>query len=170
MAVISGGFFMAQRYQTIGKVGAAGCGLFVFVLFFGLVALLVLQFNQDRESARYPGAIPLSSHNNYSGLPFEYRWDDTYLTTDGFTEVYNWYSVKYQLGAESRANDRCILLDGTNEQRLGRRTISVILCNTQDGQMAFVTRSTVLDGRAGLMAGIRDIQAFIAPNSIPASQ
>ena len=84
----------------------------------------------------------MASHSNYRGLPYQYRWDDTYLTTDNFTAVYNWYSVTFDLGAEARALEKCTLLEGTNEQLVVKRHVSVSLCNTPEGQMIFVTRST----------------------------
>jgi len=84
----------------------------------------------------------MASHSNYSGLPSGFRWDDTYRTTDNFIEVYNWYSVKFDLGAEARANGRCLLLEGTQEQFFLERSITVFLCNAQDGQTIFVSRFT----------------------------
>ncbi|MFQ5400582.1 MAG: hypothetical protein ACE5E7_13415 [Anaerolineae bacterium] len=111
---------------------------------FGLAWLLVLAINQERQATRYPGSIPVASHSNYSGLPNGFRWDDTYRTTDNFTDVYNWYSITFDLGAEARALGRCLLLEGTNEQYSLLRSISVFVCNTPGGQMIFVSRSTSL--------------------------
>lgn len=120
----------------------AGCSLIILVFVVGLVTVIALGVSRDRQSARYPGSLAIASHSNYSGLPFAYRWDDTYLTTDNFTVVYNWYSTTFNLGAERRAMEKCIQLEGNNPQLVASRQISVLLCNTPQGQMIFVTRST----------------------------
>jgi hypothetical protein len=77
-------------------------------------------------------------------LPTAFRWDDAYRTSDSFTDVYNWYSTTFDLGAETRAQDRCILLEGANVQYALRRTVSVFVCSTSSGQMVFVSRFTSL--------------------------
>jgi len=105
---------------------------------------VVFALKRDREVVHYPNAVPLASHSNYSGLPFEFRWDNSYLTTDNFTDVYNWYSTTFNLGAESRAIERCILLEGPAESLVIEHYYSILLCNTPQGQHVYVTRSTRL--------------------------
>lgn len=119
-----------------------GCTIMIGIFTFSLFALLIFAFNLDRQSAQYPGSIPISEHSNYRGLPRQYRWDNTYRTGDSFTRVYNWYSTTFALGAESRANGKCILLEGVNQQLIIDRQISVLLCNTGDNQMIYVSRFT----------------------------
>lgn len=105
---------------------------------FALVAVL----NRDRGLVQYPGSTPLSTHSNYASLPRTYRWDDTFRTQDDFTAVYNWYSINFDMGAESRANGSCILLE-TNDQFLrAQRFMSVFICGTPEGQLVFVSRTT----------------------------
>ena len=53
--------------------------------FLCLAAVAAAALHQDRQAARYPGALPISSHSNYSGLPNQFRWDNAYRTTDNFT-------------------------------------------------------------------------------------
>lgn len=106
--------------------------------------LVVFALKRDRNVVHYPNAVPLASHSNYSGLPFAFRWDNSYLTTDNFTAVYNWYSTTFDLGAESRAIERCILLEGPADSLLIERYYSILLCNTPQGQHIYVTRSTRL--------------------------
>lgn len=121
-----------------------GC-LAAFVLAVLLSAgLVVFALKRDRNVVHYPNAVPLASHSNYSGLPFAFRWDNSYLTTDNFTAVYNWYSTTFDLGAESRAIERCILLEGPADSLLIERYYSILLCNTPQGQHIYVTRSTRL--------------------------
>lgn len=104
--------------------------------------LTVLVVSRDRQAAHYPGARFITSHSNYSGFPRQIRWDNSYFTTDNFTDVYNWYSTTFDLGAESRAIERCILLEGPNDQFIVERYLSVLLCNAPEGQFIYVTRTT----------------------------
>jgi hypothetical protein len=117
-----------------------GCGALATLFLFGLALAALLAIKQERLATKYPGSIPIASHSNYSGLPSRFRWDDTYRTTDNFTDVYNWYSVTFELGAESRANGRCLLLEGVQDQILLQRSMTVFLCNTPGGQTIFVSR------------------------------
>ena len=134
---------MKQNYDYNRNL-LLGCGSLSLFLALLMCGLATVAFAQERGAARYPGALAVTSHSNYRGLPYEFRWDDTYLTSDNFTNVYNWYSITYDMGAEARANEKCILLESTNRQLIARRHVTVSLCNTPDGQMIFVTRSTSL--------------------------
>ncbi len=114
------------------------CFVFIFALGFGLVALV----KQDRQQAQYPGSVPIAAHSNYRGLPRSYRWDDAYRTDDGFRAVYEWYSLKFNTGAESRANGSCILLESDDEFFRVERFVSVVICGAPEGQLVFVSRTT----------------------------
>lgn len=114
------------------------CFVFVLAIGFSLVALI----KQDRQQAQYPGSIPISAHSNYKSLPRSYRWDDTFRTDDGFRAVYEWYSLKFNTGAESRANGSCILLESDDEFYRVERFVSVVICGTLEGQLVFVSRTT----------------------------
>jgi hypothetical protein len=119
-----------------------GC-LFVSILtLIALGAMLIFAYQQDRQAAQYPNSVAISSHNNYSGLPRQFRWDNAYRTTDNFTSVYNWYSTTFELGAEARANEKCILLEGSRQRYRVERHTSVFLCNTPGQQLIYVARST----------------------------
>jgi hypothetical protein len=120
----------------------AGCGLFVLVGIAAVISLTAFFIAQDRESARYPDAVPVSNHENYSGLPFNYKWDNVYHTTDPFPAVYNWYSTGFHLGPEMRANGRCIVMEGSQKRLAVTRYMNVLLCDTPDGRMIYVSRST----------------------------
>ncbi|KAA3658304.1 MAG: hypothetical protein DWQ04_25480 [Chloroflexi bacterium] len=122
-----------------------GCGTVMFFFFFIAAFLLLTILNNDRDQALYPGATSVSSHSNYSGLPYEYRWDDSYLVRDNFTTVYQWYSTTFNLGAEARANGDCIQLDGQTSQLRVKRTVNVLLCTTPAGQRVYVTRITAVN-------------------------
>jgi len=122
-----------------------GCGGLSAILFFIAAFALITILSRDREAARYPGATPISSHSNYTGLPFQYRWDDSYLVDDNFTAVYSWYSITFNLGAESQANGGCILMDGQNGEFLVKRFVTVLVCVHPDGQMVYVTRTTAVN-------------------------
>ena len=133
---------MTMVNQAYNQRILAGCGILAALLVFGLALAAILAIKQERLATRYPGAVPIASHSNYSGLPSRFRWDDSYRTTDDFNDVYNWYSVTFDLGAESRANGRCLLLENTQEQFFLQRSITVFLCNAPDGQTIFVSRFT----------------------------
>jgi hypothetical protein len=121
-----------------------GCGLLALIVMIALGALMIRAFTQDRQAAQYPGSTVVSAHNNYTGLPYHFRWDNTYRTTDAFAKVYNWYSTGFDLGAEARANGECILLEGSRKQLTMERQTTVLLCDTPTGPMIFVSRSTSL--------------------------
>lgn len=122
-----------------------GCLAAVALAILLVTGTVLVALDRDREGVHYPNAVPLASHSNYSGLPFQFRWDNSYLTTDNFSDVYNWYSTTFDLGAESRAIERCILLEGPADSLLIERYYSILLCNAPQGQHIYVTRSTRLD-------------------------
>ena len=159
--VMSGDFDMVEELRAHNQAFLAGCGLITLIAFIVPAGLLIFLFERDMQSARYPGSLPLSNHSNYKGLPFEYRWDNSYRTSDNFTDVYKWYSITFELGAEARANGECILLEGTNARLGVSRHISVFLCRTHFGQMIYVTRSTSLDGRSALLTGAEDFRRSV---------
>ncbi|GJM41849.1 MAG: hypothetical protein DHS20C20_21310 [Ardenticatenaceae bacterium] len=119
-----------------------GCGLIAILFFFGLAFGLVELVQRDRQTARYPGASTVAVHSNYTGFPRSYSWDDTFRTNDGFHAVYEWYSITFDMGAESRANGTCILLETDNQHLLVHRFMTVTICGTQNGQLVFVDRTT----------------------------
>ena len=104
------------------------------------VALLGSAVNRERKVAQYPGSVALTGHSKYA--PSQFRWDNSYRTTDSFPAVYQWYSTTFELGAESRALGDCILLDGTRRVFVVERYTSVVLCDTPAGRLIYVTRST----------------------------
>ena len=158
---------MVEELRAYNQTFLAGCGLTILVSVAALAGILLLLFVRDRQAAQYPGSVPVSSHSNYKGLPFEYRWDNSYRTSDNFTDVYNWYSIRFDMGAEARANGNCILLETSNAQLAFSRQISVFVCNTRFGQMIYVTRSTSFVGRTAVFGGIEDLRqslSFVRPH------
>ncbi len=102
----------------------------------------VLFFSMELDAARYPGSELISAHSNYKSLPYQYRWDQSYQTEDPFPKVFRWYSAAFNLGPESRANRSCSLLEGDARWVSIRRKTNVLLCDTPNGRMIFVTRVT----------------------------
>ncbi len=135
---------MARENRNHNTTLLWGCAGLIVAFFFLAAFLLLFALGRDREFARYPGALPISSHSNYTGLPFQYRWDDSYLVDDNFTAVYNWYSLTFNLGAESRALGGCIHMAGETGQWRIKRFVTVLVCTTPEGQMVFVTRTTAV--------------------------
>lgn len=153
---------MEDKNRTYNQFVLGGCGVIILAALLVLVGTFFLLADLDRKNAQYPGSTLISSHSNYKGLPLEFLWDDSYLTADNFTAVYNWYSITFDLGSEARAAERCILLEGTNTNVAISRHISVFLCNTPGGQMVYVTRSTWFTGRSTILASLRDLQSFVS--------
>jgi hypothetical protein len=142
--VLIGNSILADKDQLGNQNLLFGCGMFALAVVVGLGIILALAIRQDRRAAQYPGAVLVSSHQNYTKLPNHFRWDNAYRTTDPFPAVYNWYSVGFDLGAEARANGRCILLEGSTNWLVVERYVSVLLCDTPAERMIFVARSTSL--------------------------
>jgi hypothetical protein len=133
-----------EREYLYNQKVLLGCGTLLFLFLFGMGVMAIRFMNQDRQATQYPGSIPISNHSNYRGLPSQFRWDNTYRTPDPFAAVYNWYSLTFEMGAESRAIGQCILLEKSSGRFRVERTMSVFICDTLDGQMIYVSRSTAL--------------------------
>ena len=144
MVVEPGDVDITERNQSYNRRILAGCGVVLLLLFLGIATSAVFALRHERQAAHYPGSVPISSHDNYKGLPTHIRWDNTYRSDDSFTKVYHWYSTGFELGSEARANGRCILLEGSRRRALLERHMSVLLCNTPNGQMIYVSRFTSL--------------------------
>ena len=124
-----------QRFLT-------GCAIFILLAAFGVGALLVVSFQKSRQITQYPDSLLIASHSNYSDFPISYKWDDTYLTDAPFKDVYNWYSITFDMGAEARATGECIWLESQQKQWPAQRQLGVFLCNTPNGRMIFVSQTT----------------------------
>lgn len=135
------GIFAMDEVGHYNRKILGGCGVLVLLAFLAIIALLGSFVNRERKRAQYPGSVTLTTHSNYSALPSQFRWDNSYRTTDSFPVVYQWYSTTFDLGAESRALGGCILLDGTTGSFGFERYTSVILCDTPTGRLIYVTRS-----------------------------
>lgn len=91
---------------------------------------------------QYPGSVALSHHENYSNILSGFRWDATFLSQDDFRDVFGWYSVKYVMGAEDAAMGRCSYVERTDKTHLTQTTISLHLCDTDEGRHINVSRQT----------------------------
>jgi hypothetical protein len=97
------------------------------------------------QATEYPGATMVADQNVTHYTPnFSMRRTTVYRTDDPFNKVYNWYSVKFDLGPESYAQSNCILMakSATTGWVLDEQ-ISVMICNTPKDQMMFVMRSII---------------------------
>lgn len=118
-----------------------------FSLVFFLMVLCgaagVISWQTGRAFAQFPDSEVVSSHSNYK-LPKLYRWDDTYATEAPINLVYQWYSLSFELGPEKAANGGCSLLEDVKTTVLAQRYFGVLICETGDQRLMFVTRSTKL--------------------------
>ena len=115
----------------------------VALLFWGgLVGAVYYMVN----SIDYPGATRIASQTlvkRNSNLVI--RRDASYRTNDEFNLVYNWYSAGFKLGPESYGQSSCILMAKSSRVLLRlEQNMSVMLCNTPTGRMAFVMREFTL--------------------------
>jgi hypothetical protein len=98
------------------------------------------------QAAEYPGATQIADETTTRYTPnFVMRRTTVYRSADPFNKVYNWYSVKFDLGPESYAQSNCILMaKSVTTGWVFDEQMSVMLCNTPNDQMMFVMRSVLL--------------------------
>lgn len=120
-----------------------GLGLTALIGFLLMGLVVTSLIIREQRIADYPGALLLSQHNMYVPLPRPHvRQDTSYRTQDDLPTVYNWYSNRFNLGSERLAQSNCIHLLRSNTTLLFRRNMSVSICDTRNGRMIFVQRST----------------------------
>lgn len=124
------------------------------------VALLALvggglAVSEGYLASSFPGSTLTSSDTmvRYTPSPAVKR-TNSYRTDAPFNEVYNWYSRRFALGPESHAQGGCILMARSfTTLWVVRDQITVTVCGTPNGQMMFVSRSSVLPLARVLGAG-----------------
>jgi hypothetical protein len=96
--------------------------------------------------AVFPGATETASGTLVRYLPnLAVRSTGSYRTDARFTDVYNWYSQRFDLGPEAHAQGTCLLMARSfTSLWVISEQITVTVCGTPNGQMMFVTRSSVL--------------------------
>lgn len=123
-----------------------GCGLLALILVIGLVVVVILAVNQDRQAARYPGTRLLSSHTDYTALPRHVLWHNTYLTSDSTDDIYDWYVARFNLATvvDKWVDDECFVLYGSMKRLAVDRDLGIMVCETPAGRTIHVTRSILL--------------------------
>lgn len=116
---------------------------FVFLLMILCGTAGIISWQTSRAFAQFPDSELISSHSKYK-LPKLYRWDDTYATEAPINLVYQWYSISFELGPEKAANGGCSLLEDVKRSFFAQRYFGVLICETGDERLMFVTRSTKL--------------------------
>ena len=98
------------------------------------------------QATEYPGATQIADETITHYTPnFSMRRTTAYRSADPFNKVYNWYSVKFDLGPESYAQSNCILMaKSVTTGWVFDEQMSVMLCQTPNDQMMFVMRSLLL--------------------------
>lgn len=132
---------MPEQLRTYNQKWLFGCGSLLTLLFLALAIGAIWSLQAERRLAHYPGARPIAAHANYRGLPTSLRWDDAYRTRDPFVDVYRWYSLTFDLGAEARAAGTCIELEGEQARLAMRQHVTVVICGTPRGQVVTVVRT-----------------------------
>lgn len=113
------------------------------LLLIGGTALLLYR---TYEVTAYPGATRIADQNLTRYTPsLVTRRTTVYRTDDSFTKVYNWYSVRFELGPEMYAQSNCILMSKARPAGVrSEEQMSVMLCDTPTGRMIFVMRSFIV--------------------------
>ena len=98
------------------------------------------------QATEYPGATQIADATVTHYTPnFSMRRTTVYRSADPFNKVYNWYSVRFDLGPESYAQSSCILMaKSVTTGWVFDEQMSVMLCQTPKDQMMFVMRSLLL--------------------------
>jgi hypothetical protein len=111
-----------------------------------LIALCIVGGSGLYLAADYPGAAQISSETMVRYTPgLVVKRTNSYRSSDPFPAIYNWYSQRFDLGPEAHAQGNCILMARSfTSFWVLREQITVTLCSTPNGQMMFVTRSSVL--------------------------
>lgn len=94
------------------------------------------------QAADYPGALPMADHSLYRWTPaLHWRRDTSYRSTAEFPELYNWYSQRFGLGPEARAESACITMQKADRVFILERLTTVMICDTGPDRLVFVTRA-----------------------------
>lgn len=129
-----------RTHKPLLLYGGIAAGFVLLVLLLGGGFLLL-----ERRTADYPDATILAEHINPSlrGYP-SLRQDVAFRTSDPFPEVYNWYSVGFDLGPETYAQGSCILIENSQNWFILRRHMSATICDTPGDRLIFIERTLAL--------------------------
>ncbi len=96
--------------------------------------------------AEFPGSTLTGSETLVRYVPgLAVKRTMTFRTDAPFNEVYTWYSQRFSLGPEAHAQGGCILMARSfTSLWVVRDQITVTVCGTPNGQLMFVSRSSVL--------------------------
>ena len=103
-----------------------------------------------------PGGAVSASELTVSFRPnLSARRDVVYRSHERFNKMYGWYSGRFNLGAEQHATGACSLIarSGAVVATLDQ-SMSVMMCDTPEGPMAFVARTLTVRYPAWLRAAI----------------
>lgn len=132
----------APRRLLIG-IALLGGGLVCLV-----VAVLAWGLVNVYRAADYAGARLVADHSLYHVFPsVDLRRDTSYRSTAEFPQVYNWYSQRFGLGPEARAESACITMQKADALWIVRRETVVIVCDAGRERLIFVTRAFSLRWR-----------------------
>ncbi len=132
-------YYRNRRLQITVAIGA------LLVTAVGLLVAAVLVFTTS-TAVDYPGAARVSEHSIIRLVPrIMFRQDTSYRTNDDVPVIYNFYSTRFNMGAEFRAQSSCLQLRSQHSWLLLKRQVSVTICDTPRGRMIFANRAFTLD-------------------------
>jgi hypothetical protein len=122
-----------QKHRLVLRLGVMGLVL-AACIGFGVALGLAPPIEQ------YPGSTLISDSTTQRFQPNYFtRRTAVYKSQDAFNKVYGWYSIGFKLGPEAHAQGNCILMARSSTLLLFiDETMSVTLCDTPTGAMAFV--------------------------------
>ena len=133
---------LMQRWQRrlLFGLGAAvtfvACAL-ALAMTYGVLSLY--------QAADHPDAVLVADHNLYRWEPvLHFRRDTSYQAATEFPKLYNWYSRRFDLGPEARAESACITMEKADRVLLLEWVTTVMLCDTGEQRRIFVTRTFTL--------------------------
>lgn len=97
------------------------------------------------RAADHPDAVQISDHSQYRWSPvLHLRRDTSYRALNEFPELYHWYSRRFELGPEARAESACITMERAEKVFLLETVTTVMLCDTGEARRIYVTRTFTL--------------------------
>ena len=127
-----------------------GAGVLTGAILAVAAALGIVLASNQYQAADYPGSVLVADHTLSKVWPaLVFRRDTSYRSSDPLPAIYNWYSQRFRLGTERRAQSACITLERSNTWWLAQEYIGVTICDTATGRMMFVQRTFTLRSLMG---------------------
>lgn len=120
-------------------------GFLVVVLVAGSLSWLLFAQAQLLLDSSYPGAQLLSEGETGRFLPNPvYKMTTSYITQDSYPDVLSWHAESFGLGTIRRGLQKCTHTYDEHEWLSLSYDVAITVCDTRNGRMIFVERTTML--------------------------